>query len=264
MTVSGDTINTAAVSATVNPPKNRSSTFSITSSLAVTATSASRKPEDGELIVTPTLPLLNDLVQVLETRVSSHRLFVRRSQYASPTLQKQRARFLHRVTSGDDDVLAAEELLIDLLRRAFEPHVRQLEPGAATKKLVERTKIFLEAHASRSLRLMDIARGVGASPAYLTDVFRRVEGIPVHRYLVQLRLAKALVELPHSDDLTQLALNLGFSSHSHFATVFRQAFDCTPSAFRELTRAEQILRRDQARRDMGPTRRPRPWTQADL
>jgi AraC-like DNA-binding protein len=211
----------------------------------------------GELIVTPTLSLLCDVAQVSEPRLSSHPLFVRRSQYASPTLQNRRALFLHHMTSGDHDVLEAEELLIDLLRRSFQPQVRRLEPRVAMSKLVGRTKIFLEAHAGGPLRLTDVARGVGASPAYLTDVFRRVEGIPVHRYLVQLRLAKALVELPHSDDLTQLALNLGFSSHSHFAAVFRHAFDCTPSAFRELSRAEHGLRRvNHVRSAVGASSRP--------
>ena len=77
----------------------------------------------------------------------------------------------------------------------------------------------------------------GASPAYLTDLFTRVEGISLHQYLTQLRLAHALVELPHTDDLTALALDLGFSSHSHFSYAFRRGFGCTPSQFRESTRS---------------------------
>lgn len=103
--------------------------------------------------------------------------------------------------------------------------------------MIEAAKLFLDAHCSQSIRLDDVARAVGSSPAYLTDLFRRVEGIPLHKYLVQLRLARALVELPHADDLTQLALHLGFSSHSHFAAAFRNAFHCTPSQFRTSTRA---------------------------
>jgi AraC-like DNA-binding protein len=63
-----------------------------------------------------------------------------------------------------------------------------------------------------------------------------VEGVPLHGYLTQLRLARALVELPHASDLTTLALDLGFSSHSHFTAVFRAAFGCTPSQFRETAR----------------------------
>jgi AraC family transcriptional regulator len=106
----------------------------------------------------------------------------------------------------------------------------------STRRLIARTKRFLEAAFANPLRLADIAEAVGASPAYLTDVFSRVEGVPLHRYLTQLRLARALVELPDARDLTTLALSLGFSSHSHFTASFRRAFGCTPSQFRKATR----------------------------
>jgi AraC family transcriptional regulator len=194
----------------------------------------------GELIVTPTLELLSELGHVSDSRLSTHPLFLRRRRSANLTLQNLRARFLHCIRHGNRDAFAAEEVLLDVLRCAFEPQTSHPRPAGATRRLVERTKAVLEANACCWLRLADVARTVGASPAYLTDVFRRVEGIPVHKYLVQLRLAKALIELPHSNDLTQLALDLGFSSHSHFAAVFRQAFDCTPSAFRELTCDRQV------------------------
>ena len=59
-----------------------------------------------------------------------------------------------------------------------------------------------------------------------------MEGIPLHRYLTQLRLARALVELPHAADLTALALDLGFSSHSHFTARFRALFGLTPTDVR--------------------------------
>jgi AraC-like DNA-binding protein len=49
-----------------------------------------------------------------------------------------------------------------------------------------------------------------------------------HQYLKQLRLARALVELPHAGDLTALSFDLGFSSHSHFSYAFRRAFGCHP------------------------------------
>ena len=35
------------------------------------------------------------------------------------------------------------------------------------------------------------------------------------------------------DDLTMLGLDLGFSSHSHFTTAFRQAYGRSPSEFRQ-------------------------------
>jgi AraC-like DNA-binding protein len=110
---------------------------------------------------------------------------------------------------------------------------RRYSPRQSTKRLVRCAKALVEAHLSAPLRLPDIARALGVSPAYLTNVFRRVEGVPLHRYVIQLRLARALAELPHADDLTMLALDLGFSSHSHFTWAFRRAFGCTPSEFRQ-------------------------------
>ena len=86
------------------------------------------------------------------------------------------------------------------------------------------------------LSLSQVANAVGASPAYLTDLFHKTEGMPIYRYQTRLRLAKAFGRLPHADDITQLALDLGFSSHGHFSSTFRSTFGMTPSAYRETTR----------------------------
>ena len=49
---------------------------------------------------------------------------------------------------------------------------------------------------------------------------------------MRLRLARALDLLGEYDDLTALSLELGFSSHSHFSSTFRQAYGRTPAEFR--------------------------------
>jgi AraC-like DNA-binding protein len=55
--------------------------------------------------------------------------------------------------------------------------------------------------------------------------------LPVYRYHLRLRLARALDLLSQYDDLTRLSMDLGFSSHSHFTAAFRQAYGRTPAAF---------------------------------
>ena len=64
-------------------------------------------------------------------------------------------------------------------------------------------------------------------------MFQQVEGLPLYRYQLRLRLARALDLLADDPDLTNLALDLGFSSHSHFSTAFRQAYGRSPSSFRQ-------------------------------
>jgi AraC-like DNA-binding protein len=53
---------------------------------------------------------------------------------------------------------------------------------------------------------------------------------------LRLRLARALDLLGQYDDLTSLSMDLGFSSHSHFSSTFRQAYGRTPAEFRRSVR----------------------------
>jgi len=82
--------------------------------------------------------------------------------------------------------------------------------------------------------LAEIAAEVRGSPVYLTQVFQQVEGLPLYRYQLRLRLARALDLLARYDDLTALSLDLGFSSHSHFSAVFRQVYGRSPTEFKQL------------------------------
>ncbi|MDB6047076.1 MAG: AraC family transcriptional regulator [Gammaproteobacteria bacterium] len=77
---------------------------------------------------------------------------------------------------------------------------------------------------------------VGVSPVYLTQVFQQVEAMPLYRYQLRLRLARALDLLGRYDDLTSLSMELGFSSHSHFSSAFRQVYGRTPAEFRRSIR----------------------------
>lgn len=129
---------------------------------------------------------------------------------------------------------AADEELLGLLRHALRLDAPPVAPES-TRRLIRRTKEFLDATFATRIQLSQVGAAVGASPAYVTDVFRRYEGISLQRYVTQLRLARALIELPHAMDLTMLALDLGFSSHSHFTFAFRRSFGCTPSQFRRMT-----------------------------
>ena len=196
----------------------------------------------AEMIITPALDVLADVAQVGPRSLSSHPLFKRRSWRADARLQGFRARFLHWALRGShEDLLHAEELLLVLLQSALQGDDRRRPPvGSSTTRLIRRTKEHLATQSTARLRLVDVAAAVGASPAYLTDLFRRVEGVSLYKYLTHLRLSRALIELPHAEDLTTLALDLGFSSHSHFSFAFRRAFGSTPSEFREQTRTGAV------------------------
>ncbi|NMW26146.1 helix-turn-helix transcriptional regulator, partial [Rhodanobacter denitrificans] len=88
--------------------------------------------------------------------------------------------------------------------------------------------------------LADIAAEIGGSPVYLTQAFQQVEGMPLYRYHLRLRLARALDRVADCEDVAALAQDLGFSSHSHFSAAFRQAYGHTPTAFRQAALAQKL------------------------
>lgn len=139
----------------------------------------------------------------------------------------------HSLIEGVAEPLEAESLALTLVRRALGPRTAHA-PGASQgrQRLVDRTKLVLLSDLSRRWSLAGIAAEVGVSPVYLTQVFQQVEGLPLYRYQLRLRLARALDLLAEVEDLSALSLDLGFSSHSHFSAAFQQAYGRSPTAFR--------------------------------
>ena len=139
----------------------------------------------------------------------------------------------HNLRLGNAEPLEAESLALTLVQRSLGPRTTHA-PGASAgrQRLVDRAKLVLMSDLSRRWTLAEIAAEVRGSPVYLTQVFQQVEGLPLYRYQLRLRLARALDLLGQYDDLTALGLDLGFSSHSHFSAAFRQLYGRSPTEFR--------------------------------
>ncbi|HWX32939.1 MAG TPA: AraC family transcriptional regulator [Steroidobacteraceae bacterium] len=143
----------------------------------------------------------------------------------------------HRLARGMTETLEAEDLILSLVSRALGERTSYAASGSVGRqKLVDRAKLVLSSDLGRRWTLAEIGSAVGVSPVYLTQVFRQVEGLPLYRYQLQLRLARALDLLDDCSGLTGLALDLGFSSYSHFSTAFKQAYGFTPLAFQHSSR----------------------------
>ena len=121
---------------------------------------------------------------------------------------------------------------------------RRRDPSRARRDYVEDTKALLQRRFRERLRLEDIGRALHVSTCHLCRLFKEETGIPVHRYLNRLRLRQALESIVKGEeDLSDLALSLGFSSHSHFTTAFRKEFGISPREARRLGKEGAALGR---------------------
>ena len=138
-----------------------------------------------------------------------------------------------------DDALEIEEEAVALFRAAATPRrpvastARRRRVREEHRELAERARTILVRRYRDPLRLDDVAGALGVSPFHLSRVFRRETGVPLHRYLNRLRLLSGLLEAPEAAGFSQLALELGFSSHSHFTSAFTREFGVPPRVARQ-------------------------------
>ena len=124
-----------------------------------------------------------------------------------------------------DDVLASAERF--WCRRATSRTQR-----SRCSEIAEEVRVWLAARLFEPLHLDDVAAALGVSPYHLCRSFRAATGETMHAYRNRMRLQQSLERVASDDDLTLLALDLGYSSHSHFTAAVGRLFGESPSAVR--------------------------------
>lgn len=189
---------------------------------------------DDSLVVALSDGLLQELAPASMLHRGDALRFLVQSLRIDPRAQALVALLRHTLASGAIEPLEAEGLLLTLVSRSLGP--RTARPAGATpakRRLVDRAKVLLAGHPARRWTLAGIAAELGGSPVYLTQAFQQVEGVPLYRYQLQLRLAHALDRIAAGGDLSALAQDLGFSSHSHFTASFKRVYGRSPAQFRQ-------------------------------
>ena len=93
---------------------------------------------------------------------------------------------------------------------------------------------FIEDNYWQPITLCDIARSVGYSPAYLTNLVRQQTGKSAYRWLVERRMVQAICLLQKTEQtIGQIAENIGYQNVCHFSHYFRQFYGTSPQAWRD-------------------------------
>lgn len=97
---------------------------------------------------------------------------------------------------------------------------------------------YMETHYGSRITVEELAGKFGVSRSYLTRLFKQEVGTSVHEYLMKYRALQAsyLLKDHSSSDVGYMC---GFSDSSHFISVFKRYFGCTPSAYKLRCRAKQ-------------------------
>jgi AraC family transcriptional regulator len=101
-------------------------------------------------------------------------------------------------------------------------------PGHVLRRIIERMRTF-----NSDLSLQALANESGYSRVHFIRMFKVATGYSPHNYLLNLKLERARELLKNqSTSLIDVALDCGFSSHSHLSRLFHKIVGVTPSAYR--------------------------------
>lgn len=157
-----------------------------------------------------------------------------------------RNQLLARSQDASADEFEIETLGLDLLDMSVRSLYRDDAPVRRATLLrraraLARVKEAVALAPAEKWSIARLAKVADLSPFHLCHVFRQMTGASLHDYILQERLAHSLnAVVDGGDDLTTIAIDAGFASHSHFTARFRRFFGCSPGALRRTAASPRI------------------------
>lgn len=108
---------------------------------------------------------------------------------------------------------------------------------------------YIEEHIGEEINIDNLAKNACLSKFYFQRMFHRLVKKPVAEYIKYRRMAIALDLLKNKGkSILDIALELGFKTHEHFTTTFKNIYGITPSEYRKnpqpfnrMTKPELVL-----------------------
>jgi AraC-like DNA-binding protein len=157
---------------------------------------------------------------------------------SDPRLYLRQRRLFRRLASASGaPALDVEDCALRILHAAVRRAQASSHTGARRQprdldERVQHARALLAARVNDPPSLVELAAMVGLSAPYLSRSFHTVTGMTLRAYRTRLRVLQSLEPVADGVDLSRVAHDLGFSSHSHFTYAFRRTFAVAPSGVR--------------------------------
>ena len=128
------------------------------------------------------------------------------------------------------------EMLDSYIRQLFVLLSRDLNEEEWTVRrnpYLIRASIYIGNHCTGKISVSEVAEAVGVSSRYLTRLFQERFGLGVAAYIAEMRISRA-IEFKFRNPgypLSQLAMDMGFSSQQHFSRVFKDKMGVPPGKY---------------------------------
>ena len=100
---------------------------------------------------------------------------------------------------------------------------------------MEKCKRAIYARIQENIDLQKLADQLGISKEYMLKLFKKQEGIPVTKYIQNVKIEAACNMLIYSDrQINEISEYLGFASLSYFSRIFKTVTGMSPIRYRKI------------------------------
>ena len=104
------------------------------------------------------------------------------------------------------------------------------------QQTAEEMRRYLKQHLDQKLTIKQMSQRYCLSHTAFKEYFRRMNGCPFHKWLLQQRMAKAVELRRHSSmSILEIAQSVGYEGVSQFNVVFKRIYGVTPSRYRKMS-----------------------------
>ena len=149
---------------------------------------------------------------------------------------------MSRLNSGVASVLGKGLFNLDeTLHHLADALAHKRKTGSESQHITLKAMAYIHAHYTEPISRGDVAAHVGLSERHLTRCFHQEVGLTPITYLNRYRVKQAKVLLDTGDKgITEIAVEVGFSSSSYFTRVFRDEVGVSPRNYLRNHSANQI------------------------
>ncbi len=133
------------------------------------------------------------------------------------------------------------EIYIEIFRKLLpehHPEQRSLrmppQRGDISASVVDLVRFYVQDNLSNKIKIQDISSCLGISINHLSRIFKKNYGIPIHNYIVMVRINTSEILLQTTDrPLKDIAASVGYEDVDYFCRIFKKYKGTTPSKFRQ-------------------------------